>query len=361
MREGGGLQVGGDGRELGLHPLGGNGAVVESGSYGPAVVRDGVIAAPEYQIFAREAEEVKAIAVLGGTVAALSADPRPVLQGQWPGHQDMIVNRDKPGAKPTRELAAPALGCQDQAPGSHRAPRRDPLYAVLLHNKPLDSGPLPDRRPLLLGDALQPPDQADSVEQNGFGAVDHGPDKRRVQACSVRGLIQRPGAGHLPGALRELLPQFLRRLRVGGQLEDPGALQVAPDSVPGDEVQELRVLGPPEPLQLLDLRGEVPLSVGMAMGEAGFAESTVPSARAVSHRRLLQDRHFKRGSSAAQLQRRPEAGESPSDHAIPTLQSPDRGLARWCQSWFNQKPGPRSAPSRCPAVSDRCVMGVLSG
>ncbi len=72
MREGKVLQVGGDGPELGLHPLGGGGAVVESGSYRPAVVIDGVIAAPEDQIFAREAEEVKVVAVLGGTAPAPS-------------------------------------------------------------------------------------------------------------------------------------------------------------------------------------------------------------------------------------------------------------------------------------------------
>src|SRR4029077_5166699 len=87
----------------------------------------------------------------------------------------------------------------------------------------------------------------------------------------------------------ELLAARVRLVDPGPQLRDPvrlvgdgqhaGLLEIAVDRVGPGEGQQLLEVRPAEPFELVDLVGEVALAVGPSVDEARLAEATVPTAR----------------------------------------------------------------------------------
>ena len=165
---------------------------------------------------------------------------------------------------------------------------------------------LDDPHPEPLDHVSQPPGQAGRVDQRDPRAV---PAAREIgggaQLAADGGGVQELAAGR---------SQPLDLVRLGGHEQVAGAPEVAVDGVVLHGFLDVVEILQPEPVQLLVLVGEARSPVGLAVGQAGRAESAVATGRGPADPLGVDQQHVAGGVALLRPQRRPQPGVAGADH-----------------------------------------------
>ena len=185
------------------------------------------------------------------------------------GDQGVVVHRHGVQPDPADQAAERVRAQRGLAGGDRRVRGRQgqpgPVAPDAEHR-----GLLEDPYPGLLGRAGQAPRQPGRVDQREVPlVVAAGQVGRGVHLGAHRG-----GVEDLAG----LVPQPADLVRLGGHDQRTGPAEVAVDLVRCDGLLDLVQVGPAQRAQLVQLIGEMPLAVALAVGQRGRAEPAVAAA-----------------------------------------------------------------------------------